>query len=75
MKQYANLSGNSGVLAYETGPDWIDVKFRNGDTYLYTHDKPGALHVETMKRLAAAGKGLSGYISQNLQGKGYASKR
>jgi hypothetical protein len=75
MKRYGNLSGNSGVLAYETGPDWIDVKFVDGRIYLYTYVSAGQWHVAAMKRLAARGKGLSGYISRNLHGKGYASRR
>jgi hypothetical protein len=74
MKRYANLSGNSGVTSYETGTDWIDVKFRNGDIYRYTHAKPGEWHVRMMKRLAVSGRGLSTYIARNVQS-AYASKR
>ncbi|HEX7889607.1 MAG TPA: hypothetical protein VF522_09635 [Ramlibacter sp.] len=72
MRHYRNLSGNSGVVAYEVGPDWIGVKFRDGVTYRYTYAKPGAIHVEEMKKLAAAGRGLSGYISRHV-GKAYES--
>src|SRR5690606_17862919 len=42
LRRYANLSGKSGVVAYGIGADFIDVRFRNGETYRYTHDKPGA---------------------------------
>jgi hypothetical protein len=75
MKRYGNLSGNSGVLAYEFGSDWIEIKFLDGRIYLYTYESAGQWHVASMKRLAEAGKGLSGYVSQNLHDKGYASKR
>ena len=73
MKRYANLSGDSGVVAYEIGHDSIRVKFRDG-IYLYTYARPGASHVEAMKGLAAAGRGLCTYISQHVR-EAYESKR
>jgi len=72
-KRYRNLSGNSGVVSYETGPDWIAVTFRGGTTYLYDESEPGSEAVEKMKRLAAAGRGLSTYISQHV-GERYADR-
>lgn len=63
MKPYRNLSGNSGVLAYASGADWILVRFRSGAPYRYSHAIAGVRHVEAMKRLAEAGRGLSGYIA------------
>lgn len=66
LRRYRNLSGNSGVVAYEVGPDWIAVRFRNGETYRYTHASAGRLHVEEMKKLAHAGAGLSAYISRHV---------
>lgn len=67
VKRYANRSGNSGVVAYEIGPDFIQVKFQDGRVYAYTYAKPGASQVEAMKALAASGKGLSTYISQEVK--------
>jgi hypothetical protein len=64
MERYPYLDGNSGVTHYECGPDFIRVRFRNGVTYVYDHARPGTHHVEHMKELARAGKGLSTYISQ-----------
>jgi hypothetical protein len=64
MTRYKNLSGDSGVVGYDLGPDSITVHFRNGAAYLYNHAIPGPLHVEHMKSLAIAGRGLSSYISQ-----------
>ena len=49
MENYKNLGGNSGVEAYEIGPDFISVRFSNGSTYWYTYEKPGAQRVEHMK--------------------------
>lgn len=74
MKRYRNLSGNSGVVAYQLGPDSIDVKFQDGRIYLYTYASAGSVHVETMKRLAADGRGLCTYISRNVR-EAYASSR
>lgn len=74
MKRYRNLSGDSGVVAYEIGRDWIRVKFRKKEViYTYTYARPGAPHVEAMKRLAIAGRGLCTYISQNVR-EAYESK-
>lgn len=68
MTPYKNLSGNSGVEAYEIGPDFIRVQFRKtSKTYLYTHASAGASNIEEMKVLAEAGQGLSGFISQNVR--------
>ena len=69
MKPYRNLNGNSGVLAWEAGKDFIKIRFRGGDVYLYTHSVTGQRHVEQMKKLAAEGKGLSTYISQHVKEK------
>jgi hypothetical protein len=74
MKRYANLSGDSGVVAYEIGRDSIDVKFQDGWIYLYTYASAGAPHIEAMKVLAAAGRGLSTYIVRNVRNS-YESKR
>jgi len=67
MKRYLDLSGDSGVVAYELRPDAIKVKFRGSDrVYVYSHASAGATHVARMKRLAEAGKGLSTYISRHV---------
>jgi hypothetical protein len=68
MKRYRNLSGDSGVVAYQVLNDGITVKFRSGDFYLYDYATTGRQEVEDMKRLAVAGRGLSTYISRDLKG-------
>lgn len=73
MRTYKNLNGDSGVRAYELGPDFITVKFLDGTKYRYTYACPGNLFVERMKKLATAGKGLSTYISQTVRDR-YESK-
>ncbi len=64
MKPYRNLSGKSGVVAYGIGPDYIDVKFKGGARYRYSHRSAGQEQVEAMKLLAAAGRGLSTLIAR-----------
>jgi len=67
LKRYADIEGNSGVAAYECGPDWIDVVFKNSDSvYRYSYASTGKAHVERMKKLADSGDGLSAYISTNI---------
>jgi hypothetical protein len=68
MIPYGNLSGDSGVVAYESGDGFIKVQFRN-DSRLYVYDSvtPGSGHLNQMQALAAAGRGLSTYISQHVK--------
>jgi hypothetical protein len=65
MKRYRNLSGNSGVAAYDDRPGAILVRFTGGDTYKYTDASAGPEVVAEMQRLARAGRGLSSYIARN----------
>jgi hypothetical protein len=64
MELYRNLEGTSGVTSYAVTARTIAVQFNNGSIYLYDYQNPGAAHVERMKALAHAGRGLSTYISQ-----------
>lgn len=67
MERYKDLSANSGVVAYELGPDFIHVKFRKGGTYVYDGERPGAEHIVRMKEHAVAGQGLGTYISKYVR--------
>ena len=69
MIRYRNLEGHSGVTAYKSGPDSICVEFNHNAVYLYTYASAGKNVVETMKKLAKAGKGLSTYISRSVREK------
>lgn len=73
MQRYKNLSGESGVVAYEIGDNSITIKFRGGDRYLYTQDSAGRAELAEMQRLARAGHGLSTFISQVIRNR-YARK-
>lgn len=64
---YLNLSGKSPIDRCEVGDDWIEVHFRDGQTYLYDHDRPGRADVERMQALATDGVGLATYISQHVR--------
>ena len=73
MERYANLSRNSGVIAFEIAANSITVKFIDGNEYLYTYDSAGADNVDHMKQLALRGEGLSGFISATVRDR-YAKK-
>ena len=73
MERYKNLSGNSGVVEYENGPNFIRVRFSDGTIYLYTNASAGSLHIQHMKNLARKGQGLSSYISTSVR-EAYARK-
>jgi hypothetical protein len=67
MTRYANRSGDSGVVGYEIGDEAIAVEFVGGDTYLYSYRSTGKKQVETMKKLARKGEGLSTFISREVR--------
>jgi len=73
MEKYRNVNGDSAVAAYEIGSDFIRIRFGNSSVYVYDAVAPGVHHVEQMKALAIAGRGLGTYISQNVR-KNYARK-
>lgn len=64
MKPYGNLHGNSGVAAYEEGPDFIRVQFTSGSIYLYTYESNGPENVEIMKELARERRSLQRFINK-----------
>jgi len=74
MQPYSNLSGDSGVLAYQIGAVYIIVQFKHGQYtfYKYTYASAGSGVIETLKALAQQGRGLNSYISTNKPG--YSSK-
>ena len=66
MRPYRNLNGNSGVVAYEVGADFIRVTFNTAGVYRYTHANSGRRNVEEMKRLALEGAGLATFINAHV---------
>ncbi len=72
MPKYRDSDGDSGIWGYEAGEDYIRVRFKKGGTYTHTYASAGQLAIETMKRLAASGNGLTTYI--NKMNPPYASK-
>lgn len=70
---YLNLQGDSGVTRYAIGADYVAVQFRDPAVYIYDENRPGRMHVENMKTLALAGRGLGTYISRHVR-KSYARK-
>ena len=73
MERYKNLSGKSGVRAYQIREHSIVIEFEANGKYLYSYDRPGREHVEEMKKLAVEGLGLSTYTSKVVK-KRYARK-
>lgn len=68
LERYRDVSGDSGILAYGIGPDFVVVEFKSGSAYLYNYAEPGRKHVEAMKQLARAGDHLTTYINQHVRG-------
>ena len=59
MDRYKNLGGDSNVSEYEIGADHIVGKFLGTiRTYRYSYSEAGQNQVESLKKLAQAGRGL-----------------
>lgn len=68
MQRYANLGGNSGILAYELGDTFIRIRFRGSPgSYIYATPGLPAETIERMKQLAVAGRGLATFINRNAE--------
>ena len=67
MKLYKDISRDSGIHSYKIGPESITIRFKEGSIYLYTYASAGSRTIETMKKLAVKGKGLSTFISRNVK--------
>lgn len=67
MERYSNFGGDSGVVGYESGDDYIRVQFSDGSVYLYTYNATGEAWVEHMKQLADNGQGLNEFINRTVK--------
>ena len=67
MENYKNLGGDSGVVEYEIGTDYIKVRFRGSRIYVYNYTVTGRDNVEHMKGLAKSGSGLNAFINKNVK--------
>jgi hypothetical protein len=64
MRRYDDVDGDSWISAYQVRPDSIVVQYRDGATYIYSHQSAGIAAIETMKRLAASGEHLYSFINK-----------
>lgn len=74
MEKYQNLGGDSGVVSFEVGDDFIDVEFEKPSAsgyrnYRYNYGSAGDWNVEEMKKLAQAGQGLNSFINERVKEK------
>lgn len=67
MERYKGSDGDSGIIAYEYGNDYIRVQFSTGTIYRYTYKSAGSHNIECMKVLARNGGGLNTYINTNVR--------
>ena len=73
MKTYKNLSGNSGIKAYQISQQSVRIAFSDGSVYLYNYTSNGKRAIEIMKGLAEKGIGLTTYINREIRDQ-YAQK-
>ncbi|EKA6055677.1 hypothetical protein P3487_12930 [Vibrio parahaemolyticus] len=68
MEVYKDIDNDSGVRGYKIGTDYITVWFDGtARPYTYSYASAGSCHVDSMKKLAAAGDGLNAYINRNVK--------
>lgn len=60
MDKYANLSGNSNVVAYLLGQDFIVVQFASGRYTFYRYEE----QVDELAHLARTGIGLNAALAR-----------
>ena len=58
-------SAKSNIVSYQITSDTITILFKDGHMYLYSNVISGRQNVETMKKMANQGSGLSSFISKN----------
>lgn len=69
MYHYRNVGGNSSVVAYDTGVDWLLIRFNDSSLYLYTTKSTSSEDIEYMRKLANDGKGLNSYVNRRIGNK------
>lgn len=74
MENYKNVDGNSNIVSYLIGAEFIEVNFTGGSTFVYSYLSAGKYHIDNMKELATAGKGLNTYIKKSVMSM-YASRK
>ena len=67
MEYYRNISGTSGILAFEYTQNGILIQFRNGGIYEYTNYSAGNETISKMKILARKGMELNGFINRKAK--------
>lgn len=67
MEEYRDINGDSGVIRYEMGIDYIRVQFKTGAVYKYTYNSAGKENIEHMKLLAKNGDGLNAFINTTVR--------
>ncbi len=73
MERYRNLGGDSGVVGFECGVDFVRVQFSDGAVYVYTSQSAGEANIECMVQLARDGAGLNSFINRVVRNR-YASR-
>lgn len=61
--RYKNLSGDSGVAAYDIDGDVLTVEFTTGAIYEYDAASAGPWEFREMCNLAPRGRGLNAFIN------------
>lgn len=67
MERYRNLGGDSGVVEYEIGTDFIKVRFKGSKVYVYDYSSAGRENIKLMKSLAINGTGLNAFIDKSVK--------
>ena len=67
---YGNGNGNSGIIGYEIGDDWMDIEYANGGIYTYSEKNVGEVNFLKMKVLAMEGSGLNAFLNKSVRVRG-----
>ena len=64
LEAYKNLSGESGITAFEMEKIRCVIYFEDGSAYVYDEITPGVKNLAAMKILASKGRGLHTFIER-----------
>jgi hypothetical protein len=68
MQAYSDINGDSSVLSYLIGEDYIILKFMGIQRmFVYSYKKAGRERVEKMKVMAQLGEGLDRYVKESVK--------
>lgn len=66
MQAYTDRGGDTTVIGFEDGDDFIRIHYRDGAVLEFRVGEVSAAHVMNLRQLAQLGEGLQHYLSRHV---------